>query len=73
MKPFRYLATLALAGTLTAGAANPAAPHGKNSASPPAPGQPAPDLALLDQSGTTVRLSTARGKKVVLVFYRGYW
>ena len=73
MKPFRFLAALALAGTLTATAASSAATHGKSSASPPAPGQPAPDLALLDQSGTTVRLSAARGKKVVLVFYRGYW
>jgi peroxiredoxin len=33
----------------------------------------APEFALPDQSGKTVRLSEARGHKVVLVFYRGYW
>jgi len=36
-------------------------------------GQEAPDFKLLDQNGRTVDLSAARGHKVVLVFYRGYW
>ena len=42
-------------------------------ASPPKVGQPAPDFTLLDQNGKAVRLAAARGAKVVLVFYRGYW
>jgi AhpC/TSA family len=33
----------------------------------------APDFRLQDQSGKTVQLTDFRGKKVVLVFYRGYW
>jgi peroxiredoxin len=33
----------------------------------------APDFRLADQNGKPVRLSAARGTKVVLVFYRGYW
>ena len=33
----------------------------------------APDFTLADQNGKAVRLSAARGAKVVLVFYRGYW
>jgi peroxiredoxin Q/BCP len=32
-------------------------------------GQPAPDFALPDQDGNTVRLSDLRGRKVVLYFY----
>ena len=36
-------------------------------------GQQAPDFTLSDQSGKPVSLSAARGQKVVLVFYRGYW
>ena len=38
-----------------------------------ATGQLAPDFSLTDQSGRAVTLSGARGQKVVLVFYRGYW
>ena len=33
----------------------------------------APDFRLADQNGKAVRLSAARGAKVVVVFYRGYW
>jgi len=36
-------------------------------------GRPAPDFTLADQNGKAVKLSAARGHKVVLVFYRGYW
>ena len=38
-----------------------------------AAGQTAPDFTLPDQNGKAVKLSAARGHKVVLVFYRGYW
>jgi peroxiredoxin len=43
------------------------------SAPPPRVGDAAPDFRLLDQSSHVVRLSAARGHKVVLVFYRGFW
>jgi hypothetical protein len=33
----------------------------------------APDFSLTDQHGRTVTLSDLLGRKVVLVFYRGYW
>ena len=36
-------------------------------------GQTAPGFRLLDQNDKVVSLSSARGHKVVLVFYRGYW
>lgn len=37
-------------------------------------GDTAPDFALTDQNGKTVRLSEAvKNAPVVLVFYRGYW
>jgi cytochrome oxidase Cu insertion factor (SCO1/SenC/PrrC family) len=36
-------------------------------------GQPAPDFTLPDAAGESFRLSSLRGKNVVLVFYRGYW
>ena len=35
--------------------------------------QAAPDFVLPDQDEQTVQLSDCRGKKVVLVFYRGHW
>ncbi len=35
--------------------------------------QQAPDFTLSDQNGHATKLSEARGHKVVLVFYRGYW
>jgi len=37
------------------------------------PGTPAPDFALPDASGATVRLSDCRGRPVVLVFYPLDW
>jgi len=42
-------------------------------AAPPRIGETAPEFRLPDQNGRIVRLSEARGHKVVLVFYRGYW
>ena len=36
-------------------------------------GQPPPSFTLRDQRGRRVSLAEAAGKKVVLVFYRGYW
>jgi peroxiredoxin len=36
-------------------------------------GETAPDFRLFDQHDQLVRLEQARGHKVVLVFYRGYW
>ena len=36
-------------------------------------GAQAPDFKLLDQNRKPVGLAAARGHKVVLVFYRGYW
>ena len=35
--------------------------------------QPAPDFTLNDQDGKPFTLSSLRGSRVVLVFYRGYW
>jgi peroxiredoxin Q/BCP len=35
----------------------------------PAPGTPAPDFELPDQSGSQIRLSELRGRRVVLFFY----
>lgn len=32
-----------------------------------------PDLALLDHEGSELSLSSLRGTRVLLVFYRGYW
>lgn len=37
------------------------------------PGAAAPDFALPDASGTPVTLSSLRGRKVLLVFFRGHW
>jgi cytochrome oxidase Cu insertion factor (SCO1/SenC/PrrC family) len=35
--------------------------------------QVAPDFTLNDQDGQPVTLSSLRGSRVILVFYRGYW
>lgn len=42
-------------------------------ASGPAPGAPAADFVLPDESGNPVQLSALRGSPVLLVFYRGHW
>lgn len=36
-------------------------------------GSMAPDFELPSAAGGNLRLSSLRGKNVVLVFYRGYW
>jgi cytochrome oxidase Cu insertion factor (SCO1/SenC/PrrC family) len=36
-------------------------------------GKPAPGFTLKDQHGKNFSLQSARGKQVLLVFYRGYW
>ena len=33
----------------------------------------APDFELPSSTGAKLRLSSTRGKNVVLIFYRGYW
>ncbi len=35
--------------------------------------QPAPDFTLNDEDGKPFTLSSLRGSRVVLIFYRGYW
>ena len=39
----------------------------------PAVGAVAPDFELQDERGVPVRLSSFRGRTVVLLFYRGFW
>lgn len=39
----------------------------------PTVGTLAPDFSLPDQHGKTHTLSKLRGKKVILIFYRGFW
>lgn len=38
-----------------------------------AEGQPTPDFVLKDQHGKSFRLSSQRGKRVLLIFFRGHW
>lgn len=38
-----------------------------------AEGKPAPNFILKDQNGKTFRLTSLRGQRVLLLFYRGYW
>jgi hypothetical protein len=40
---------------------------------PSAAGKSAPNFILKDEHGKTVSLSSMRGKRVLLIFYRGYW
>jgi cytochrome oxidase Cu insertion factor (SCO1/SenC/PrrC family) len=39
----------------------------------PANGKNAPDFTANDQNGNAFKLSSQRGKWVLLYFYRGYW
>lgn len=39
----------------------------------PRVGDPFPDFALPDSGGATFRLSEARGRRLLLLFYRGDW
>ena len=36
-------------------------------------GKTAPDFTLKDQDGQSLQLSSLRGSRVLLIFYRGYW
>jgi cytochrome oxidase Cu insertion factor (SCO1/SenC/PrrC family) len=36
-------------------------------------GKPARNFTLQDQHGRTIRLASLRGRRVLLIFYRGYW
>jgi cytochrome oxidase Cu insertion factor (SCO1/SenC/PrrC family) len=36
-------------------------------------GEIAPDFTLQDENGQSFHLASARGSRVVLIFYRGYW
>jgi cytochrome oxidase Cu insertion factor (SCO1/SenC/PrrC family) len=38
-----------------------------------AEGKLAPDFTLKDQEGKSFHLASVRGKRVLLIFYRGYW
>ena len=38
-----------------------------------AEGKPAPNFTLKDQQGKNFRLASLRGKRLLLLFYRGYW
>ena len=38
-----------------------------------AQGKPALDFTLKDQEGRSFHLASLRGKRVLLIFYRGYW
>jgi cytochrome oxidase Cu insertion factor (SCO1/SenC/PrrC family) len=38
-----------------------------------AEGKPAPTFSLPDQNSKAFHLSSLRGRRVLLIFYRGYW
>lgn len=38
-----------------------------------AEGKPAPDFTLPDQDGKPFQLSSLRGQRVLLIFYRAHW
>jgi hypothetical protein len=40
---------------------------------PAAEGKQPPDFTLADQNGKSFHLAAMRGKRVLLIFYRGYW
>jgi cytochrome oxidase Cu insertion factor (SCO1/SenC/PrrC family) len=60
---------LFLAGVLAWAQANPAA----TDLNRVAVGMIAPDFELPAAAGGKLKLSSFRGKHVVLIFYRGYW
>ena len=60
---------VALLGLLVSGQAPPSA----TDLNRVAVGSMAPDFELPSAAGGTLKLSSLRGKIVVLVFYRGYW
>lgn len=47
--------------------------HMPEAARAPSVGAVAPDFALRDQGNNEVRLSSLRGRPIVLLFYRGFW
>lgn len=61
---------LALAGLLLMAGLRAQSPYDLNRIQV---GQAAPEFTALDKSGQPVRLSSFRGKNLVLVFYRGQW
>ena len=67
------IATLTLAAALSYFPAMTPVQAASRATRPPLAGEVAPDFTLADQNGKPVKLSAARGGKVVLVFYRGYW
>ncbi len=66
----RLLLLLALLASTLAWAQNQPLPKPQTAS---AKGEPAPDFTLPDQDGHDVQLSSLRGRRVVLIFYRGYW
>lgn len=66
----RPLIVAVLAATVLSGAI---ASERASPSTPVTVGKTAPDFSLHDQDGNVVTLSKQRGKKVVLVFYRGFW
>ncbi len=64
---------LVWAGLLLAMLAGAQAPPAATDLSRVVVGSVAPDFELPSAAGGTLRLSSLRGKLVVLVFYRGYW
>ena len=68
---FALLLLIVVAGE--SGVLAPIAAVTTSHATPPRIGQLVPGFTLRDQNGRRISLATARGAKVVLVFYRGYW
>lgn len=66
----RLLLLLALLVSTAAWAQNQPLPKPQTAS---AEGKEAPDFSLPDQEGREVKLSSLRGHRVVLIFYRGYW
>ncbi len=58
---------------LAVGLAYAQAPQSPSDLNRITPGVVAPDFELPSSRGGKLKLSSLRGKNVVLVFYRGYW